>query len=308
MRPLGIDGIAVALPPGQLVSDLAGVVGLSADAASALRSNGLSTVPVAETGPFIDFALQSVDRILAEFPDARADICIFLLAHSAPLLTPGDGNVLADLIDRAGLGSAISFVFAGQPCAVLHTAVHWALSALDDRVDGSALVVGADRANHPDERFFFGSAMGDASIALLLGRRSDRARIVGGYQHTELHASEGEWSPPSAIAAFRERNPLLIRFGIERCLEQAGCRLEDLAAIVPHTPYLSIWDTVARLLRYPRERIVTDYIADTGHLSSNDSFVHFHRATLDGRINPGDLVLLVNPGFGGSRGFTLIQV
>lgn len=308
MRPLGIDGIAVALPPGQLVSDLAGAVGFGADTASTLRGNGLLAVPVAEPGPFIDFALQSVDRILAEFPDARADVRLVLLAHSAPLLTPGDGNLLADLIERAGLDSAISFVFTGQPCAVLHTAVHWALSALDDDADGSALVVGADRANDPEERFFFGSAMGDASIALLLGRRSERARIVGGYQHTELHASEGEWSAPSAIAAFRERNPLLIRSGIERCLELAGHRLDELAAIVPHTPYLSIWDTVARLLRYPRERIVTDYIGDTGHLNSNDSFVHFHRAALDGRIDPGDLVLLVNPGFGGSRGFTMIRV
>ena len=308
MRPLGIDGIAIALPPGRLVSDLADSVGFGADTASTLRGNGLSAVPVAETGPFVDFALESVDRILADFPDARADVRLVLLAHSAPLLTPGDGNILADLIERTGLDSAISFAFTGQPCAVLHTAVHWALSALDDEADGSALVIGADRANHPEERFFFGSAMGDASVALLLGRRSERGRILGGHQHTELHASEGEWSAPAAIAAFRERNPLLIRSGIERCLEQAGCTLDELAAIVPHTPYLRIWDTVANLLRYPRERIVTDYIGDTGHLSSNDSFVHFHRATLNGHINPGDLVLLVNPGFGGSRGFTLIRV
>ncbi|WP_371821593.1 3-oxoacyl-[acyl-carrier-protein] synthase III C-terminal domain-containing protein [Catellatospora sp. IY07-71] len=68
-----------------------------------------------------------------------------------------------------------------------------------------------------------------------------------------------------------------------------------------------MWDTVANLLRYPRERIVTDFIRHTGHLSSNDTFVHYHRARMDRRVDDGDLVLLVNPGFGGSQGCTLIR-
>ncbi|BCJ75196.1 hypothetical protein CS0771_47400 [Catellatospora sp. IY07-71] len=222
MRALGIDGLAVALPAGQRVTDLAATVGLGTDKTSALQSNGLVAVPVAKPGPFIDFALKPVEMLLAKSPDVLADVRLVLLAHSAPLLVPGDSDLLADLTDRAGLGGTVSFAFSGQPCAVLHTAIQWALTALEADAEGSALVVGVDRANHPAERFFFGSAMGDASVALLLGRRSGRNRIVGGHQYTELYASEGEWSAPAAIAAFRERNPLLIRAAIERCLERAG--------------------------------------------------------------------------------------
>lgn len=307
MSKLGLDAIEVFLPPRQPVVDLALSVDLGSDKISTLDRNGLAEIPVARNGPFVDFALQSVERILANFPEARADVQLLLLAHSAPLLAPADTDLLADLTRRARLEHAASFAFTGQPCAVLHTAVQWGLTMLGSNVDGSVLVVGVDRANHPEERFFFGSAMGDASISLLLGRRSERDRIVGSYQHTELHASEGEWSPPTAIAAFRERNPLLIRAGIERCLMQSGYQLEDLAAIAPHTPYVSIWDTVARLLRFPRDRILTDYIGETGHLNSNDSFAHYCRAKLDSRVRPGDLVLLVNPGFGGSQGYTLIR-
>lgn len=307
MKPLGIDGIAVALPALRPVANLVDAVGLGAETTVALHDNGLRAIPVAETGAFVDFALQSVEILFAKHPEVRTDVSLVLLAHSAPLLCPGDSDLLGALLERAGLHGAVSFAFAGQPCAVLHTAVQWGLDALNDSGDSAVLVLGVDRANHPSERLFFGSAMGDASVALLLGRRSERRRIVGSYQHTELHASEGEWSDPAAIQTFRERNLMLIRSAIERCLERAGRRLDELAAIVPHTPYLSIWDAMAGLLRYPRERILTEYIAETGHLSSNDSFVHFHRAQLDGRIQPGDLVLLINPGFGGSRGCTLIR-
>ena len=69
---------------------------------------------------------------------------------------------------------------------------------------------------------------------------------------------------------------------------------------------MMIWDTVAELLRFPRERIMTDYLNETGHLNSNDSFVHYIRAVDEGKIQDGDLVLLINPAFGGTRGCTLI--
>lgn len=307
MKPLGIDGMAVTLPALQPVDDLVVAAGLGSDRAKTLRDNGLLAVPVAEPGAFVDFAVRSVEALFAEHPQERPRVRLVLLAHSSPLLCPGDTDLLGALLEHAGLRGAVCFAFAGQPCAVLHTALQWGLDALRDTDEDAALVLGVDRANHPAERLFFGSAMGDASVALLLGRGLERRRIVGAYQDTELHASEGEWSAPAAIQAFRRRNPLLIRSAIEACLERAGHCLDDLAAIVPHTPYLGIWDAMAGLLRYPRHRILTDYIAETGHLSSNDSFVHYHRAQLDGRVRPGDLVLLVNPGFGGSRGCTLIR-
>jgi 3-oxoacyl-[acyl-carrier-protein] synthase-3 len=68
-----------------------------------------------------------------------------------------------------------------------------------------------------------------------------------------------------------------------------------------------IWDIVSELLRFPRSKIMTDYIEDTGHLNSNDSFVHYARAVTDSRLRPGDIALLVNPGFGGTRGCTALR-
>jgi 3-oxoacyl-[acyl-carrier-protein] synthase-3 len=305
----GIDRMAVAMPALTPVASLVEEAGMGCEAIRVLHGNGLSAVPVAEPGDFLQFALSSVKLLLAERPGVESSIRFVLLAHSSPLLCPGHVGLLAGLVAGTGVPDAASFAITGQPCAILHTAVRCGLDLLQDYPDreSSILVVGVDRANHAAERLFFGSAMGDASVALLLGRRTERRRVVGSFQHTELHASEGEWSAPEQIQAFRERNPLLVRSAVEGCLAQAGHSLSDVQAIIPHTPYLSIWDVMAGLLRFPRERILTDYIGETGHLSSNDSFVHFCRAEQEGRVQPGDLVLLVNPGFGGSRGCTLIR-
>jgi 3-oxoacyl-[acyl-carrier-protein] synthase-3 len=174
--------------------------------------------------------------------------------------------------------------------------------------DCAVIVLGADRAQHPAERFFFGSVMGDAAIALAMGRRSSRLRVLNISQHSEILATEGELSDQDAIQRFRERNPLLIRHIILRCIEEVGYTLDDVAAIVPHTPYTMIWDVMASLLDYPREAILTEDIGVTGHMNSNDSMVHLLRAIERGRLLTGDLVVLINPGFGGTRGCTLIRV
>jgi len=68
-----------------------------------------------------------------------------------------------------------------------------------------------------------------------------------------------------------------------------------------------MWDPIAKILRFPREKILTEYMEQTGHLNSNDSYVHYIRAVNEGKIKEGDLALLVNPGFGGTRGSTLIM-
>jgi 3-oxoacyl-[acyl-carrier-protein] synthase-3 len=308
MKLLGIDAMAVALPASQPIEELANAAGLGQEVIRTVHDNGLRSVPVARPGSFAEFAAQSAELLFSMNPQARTNISLVLLAHSSPLVCPADSDLLGEILDRVGITRAISFALTGQPCAVLHAAVQWGLDTLGDRKESAVLVLGVDRANHPRERMFFGSSMGDASVALLLGRGCPRRRIVGTYQHTELYASEGELSPPEAIQAFRECNPLLIRSAIEQCLTRAGYGLDDLTAIIPHTPYVTIWNVMADLLRYPRERIWTNYIAETGHLSSNDSFSHFYRAQVEDRLHVGDLVLLINPGFGGSRGCTLIRI
>jgi 3-oxoacyl-[acyl-carrier-protein] synthase-3 len=124
---------------------------------------------------------------------------------------------------------------------------------------------------------------------------------------TRIIATDGADSPPEAIARFRTQNPTAIRAAVTDTLRAAGLTWADLTAIVAHTPNRLIWDTVAGLCGFDRERIFDRDIARTGHLNSNDVVVHLATAVRTGLLAPGDVAALVSPGFGGTRGCTVIR-
>jgi 3-oxoacyl-[acyl-carrier-protein] synthase-3 len=176
------------------------------------------------------------------------------------------------------------------------------------RPDGTALLLGGDVATTHDDRFFFGSAMGDAAVGIVLGGAGVVGEVITTYATWHVLASRGAASDPEDIARFRSQNPTAIRATISGALQEAGLDWTDLTAIVPHTPYRQIWDTLAELCRFPRTRILDQDIAETGHLNSNDVVVHLAGALARGLLHSGDVAALVSPGFGGSRGCTLVRI
>lgn len=296
--------------PSQLVKvdSLVQEAGFGDEMVARLHSGGLRRVPVGDDKPLTKLVKRAVARLATVVPDLSVRTRGVVFAHSVPLLAPADVPFLAMCLEGLGLDSVPRVVVGGQPCAILHMAVQLAGYWLKDIPHNCGiLLLGADQAYSVEERIFFGSAMGDVAVAGFITSEAVRNRVLASVSQCEIVAYEGEDSPEQDIARFRKLNPLCIRHAIETCLEQGGVALEELTLIVPHTPYTMIWDVVAELLRFPRERILTDYLSETGHLNSNDSFVHYVRAVDEGRIQDDDLVLLVNPAFGGTRGCTLIH-
>jgi len=199
-----------------------------------------------------------------------------------------------------------STTISGQPCAVLHTALKFSLD-WSEKVERDILIIGADRIGSIDERLYFNSAMGDVAIVGVIGNKDIIHQILSIHIDSYIFADDGELSKDSNIIQFRKNNPLLIRENIIINLKKIGIKLEDIKFIFPHTPYLGIWDLMSKVLRYPREKIVTKYINKTGHLNSNDSFFHYLRAVEDGFVKKNDIVLLINSGFGGTRGSTIMR-
>jgi 3-oxoacyl-[acyl-carrier-protein] synthase III len=301
----GIEHMVCELPPRRSVFEVAQEAGRDEMVINRLRDGGLSSIPVAASGTLSDLAIAALRRLRSQSDISH--VGGFILAHSVPVIAPMNTAVLHDILNAAGMPRIPSVAITGQPCSILHMALrlggNWLRSCGET---DHLLIIGADRAYHPSERFFFGSAMGDSAIAMLISRRCCCNRVLAHYQNTEIIAVAGELSPQEHIARFRERNPLHIRNAIVQCVELAGMSLHELAYIVPHTPYTAIWEAVAKLTGVPIQRFLLDYIGDTGHLNSNDSFAHYERGVREGRIQDGATVLLVNPGFGGTRGCTLI--
>lgn len=274
-----------------------------------LREGGLREVPIAgEHHSLSELVRDAVSELSGRVRDCGLRTVGVLFCHSLPVYAPSEVSFFDACLSDLNVGNVPRASLGGQPCAILHLGIQLAARWLERYPVGRGVIILAgDMVYAPADRIFFNSVMGDAAFAGFLTKGSPRHRVLSCVSEGEIIAGDGELSAASEIAQFRLQNPTRIRAAIERCLELARLGLTDLKYIIPHTPYMAIWDAVSKLLGFPREKILTDYLQETGHLNSTDSILHYVRAVSEGKIVPGDMALLVNPGFGGVRGCTLIR-
>lgn len=272
-----------------------------------LLHSGIKQVPISRMrlDKFINTKIREcwLDVIKSEH-----NIKYVILAHSNPFLAPEDSLFLEQSLLDLGIDSAVRFSVSGQPCAIMHQAIQLAVSLLSlekDRTD--ILLIGADQAYSLDDRLFFNSIMGDAVFWGIVSNRAEHNIILSSVTESEIIACCGEMSPIDDIKSFREKNPSNIRHCIESAISKAGITKNDVSYIIPHTPYVELGNIISAIMRFPREKILDDYITDTGHLNSNDSFCHYARGCKNKKIAADDIVVLINPGFGGTRGCTVIK-
>lgn len=287
------------------VQVLASEAGLPDAEREKLRDGGLVQVPVArEDLPVL------VTELLAELRHDgwRPETCASVVfTHSLELSE--DQVAAVDGVLRAALPGLTRYplIITGRPCSIIHLGIELAANLHESNPAATTLVLGADIAGATEDRFFFGSAMGDAVVGIVLGGQPVFGHLLSVFSTHHILADNGTASSPEQISRFRAQNPSAIRATIDSALNLAGLTRADLTAIVPHTPYRSIWDTISVLCRFPRDRILDEGLPQTGHLNSNDVIVHFASAARDGRLARGDIVALVSPGFGGTRGCTIIR-
>lgn len=255
-----------------------------------MRNIGLHRIPTDNDRPLEDMIFEGYRKL-----GARPD-CI-LIAHSLPFIR---GN-LSTLLP---CGDIPTFYLSGLPCAIMHKAVDVACRMLENSLYSSILVIGADKAYSDKERVFFNTIMGDGVVLILLEQGAPYHRILSRYVSTSVYAANGENSDPKQISQFRSVNAVLMRNAIFRCMEAAG--ISEIDHFSTHTSNRKFWDMVSPLCNIPREKFMDKNICNTGHMNSHDSFFHYFYWCEQGRIRPGDITMLINPGFGGSQGCTLI--
>jgi 3-oxoacyl-[acyl-carrier-protein] synthase III len=291
------DALTLALDEGISISDI-----------NIMRENGLQSIPVSnikDIDSLIEKALMTAINIGAL--NLNKIKTIFLL-HSLP------GFCLPNSIfsTLTGLKKHILNVpivpISGQPCSIFHYGIQLAIRILEcSEINSQVALIGVDLAPSHKSRFFFGSAMGDSLITAIISSSAFGDTILATYTDTNVIVTDGEDSPQKDIQKFRNANPFYIREAIEKCLSIAKIQLSDIAWIIPHTPYLKIKDIIGDIMKFPKTKILTNYISETGHLNSNDSFSAYKRLCNDNIILQNDICLLVNPGFGGTRGVTIIR-
>ena len=223
---------------------------------------------------------------------------VILIAHSLPFIRGNETSIRF-------VGDVPVFFLSGLPCAIMHKAVEVAVQLISAKAHQKVLVIGADKAYSDKERVFFGTIMGDGVVALLISEHVKENFILGNKVSTTVYASDGENSAPEDIAEFRLKNAIMMRDAIKSLL--VFNHLKEVDYFVTHTSNRTFWDVMAGLLDYPRDRFLDSNIRNTGHMNSHDSFYHYIYWCKQGVIRTGDVVMLINPGFGGTQGATLIK-
>jgi 3-oxoacyl-[acyl-carrier-protein] synthase-3 len=305
----GFHAVDYELPERISVENLLHEANCDLNLLNTMHNNGLKNIPQNTESTLDKLVNVVVKRVANDVFNEHISVEGVILAHSLPFLSPRNIPFIDMCISGIGIKDAFKIAVSGQPCSIVHQALQMSMTWLSKNDIGSCiLLIGADQVYSSNERIYFNTAMGDSAFVGVVTNKPTNNFILSSVSETEIIASEGDVSSPEEIDAFRAKNPSLIRHCIENALCAANITMKDVRYIVPHTPYKSIWDSMAMLLKIPREKILDDYIYDTGHLNSNDTFCHYARACREKRLVKNDIAVLVNPGFGGSRGCTVVRV
>lgn len=304
----GFDYMDYYLPDLTSINQIINSVGYTEEIYSKILDNGLLKVPAQNDLLLTEMINIAVAKFLNSKSIKTNSIKYVFLAHSLPFLSAPDFPFFDKCFENTELKGIPSIAISGQPCSILHFATQIACLKLNELApEDSVLLIGADKAYSYSERVFFNTVMGDAVFISLIVNNPKKNQIILSKTDTNIIAYDGENSEKEQMGRFRASNPSAIRLSILNILEEANLKISNIKYIMPHTPNLEIWKTVSTLMKIPQEKFFTKYISETGHLNSNDSFIHYTRAVSEGVIKTNDITLLINPGFGGTRGLTIIR-
>jgi 3-oxoacyl-[acyl-carrier-protein] synthase III len=257
----------------------------------------------------VDLALAAARRALSDAELKPSDIDLLLVATMTPdELTPNTAPLVAD-----ALGLRIAAYDVGAACTGWLSALSIAAAQIETGRAERALVIGAEtlsRITNPDDKRT-ASLFGDGAGAVVLGPEGDGA--IGPI----LLASDGSMGE-TIVANHTDR--FLIMDGhttfnmavkvlvesTEQACERAGVTLDDIDLFVYHQANGRIIKTVSEKLDLPAER-VADYVAETGNTSAASIPLTLSLLREDGRLRPGQRLLLSAVGAGFTWGAGVVD-
>jgi len=257
----------------------------------------------------VDLALAAARRALTDAGAKATDIDLVLVATMTPdELTPNTAPLVAD-----ALGLRVAAYDIGAACTGWLSALSVGAAHIETGRAERVLVIGAEtlsRITNPDDKRT-ASLFGDGAGAVVLGPDGDGA--IG----PVLLASDGSMGD-TIIANHTDR--LLIMDGhttfnmavkvliesTQQACERAGVTLDDIDLFVYHQANGRIIKTVSEKLELPLDR-VADYVGETGNTSAASIPLTLSLLREDGRLRPGQRLLLAAVGAGFTWGAGVID-
>jgi 3-oxoacyl-[acyl-carrier-protein] synthase-3 len=265
-----------------------------------------------------DMALQAARRALADARMDAKDLDAIIMGTVTPDYPfPSSACVLEDML---GARNVFSFD-VGAACSGFLNALSVADSFISMGKINNALVVGSDALSRLINWKDRGTCIlfGDAAGAVVLGATengsgvlSTRLRTDGSYVKTLYVPAGGSLKPATAETVRRNEHTITMNgkevFKIavrsmeeisRQALADAGVEINQVSLVIPHQANRRIIVALAERLGMPLEKVVVN-VEKYGNTSAASIPVALDEARRQGRIKPGDIVLL--NAFGG--GFT----
>ncbi|HET7566388.1 MAG TPA: beta-ketoacyl-ACP synthase III [Gaiellaceae bacterium] len=272
----------------------------------------------AETEALSDLALPACETALAQAGLEGKDVDLLIVATVTPDMSfPSTGAILAD---RLGATDAAAYDLSAG-CTGFMYALAQAYGMLAGGLAKRALVVGGDVLSRildwTDRSTLV--LFGDGAGAVVLEASKD-AGFLGFELGADGAGGANLWLPGSGSRIFEdpERHVKMngrevFKFATrvlvqsaEDLLEECGVSMEDVDVYVPHQANVRIIDHATKKLGIPSEKVVIN-VDRYGNTSSGSIPLALADAEADGRLRPGNLVLMTGMGAGLTWGSALIR-
>ncbi len=267
-------------------------------------------------------ATEAARKAIAAAGIEAASIDLIILATATPDQTfPASATLVQDAL---GCNGCIAFDVAAV-CSGFLYAVGVADAMIRAGSAKRALVIGAEtftRILDWEDRATC-VLFGDGAGAIVLEGREETGDKPRGILATRLHADgahnellyvDGGPSTTGTVGHLRMKGREVFRHAVVNLasvlgevLAEAGLANEDIDWLVPHQANARILDATAKKLGIPKDKVVitVDQHANTSAASVP---LALDAAIADGRIKPGDLIMLEAMGGGFTWGASLIRV
>jgi 3-oxoacyl-[acyl-carrier-protein] synthase-3 len=209
-----------------------------------------------------------------------------------------------------GLDGARAFAMSHQACAIGLYALTVVGSLLEAEPAGSmALLLVADKVMSGVMRHLPGiTVTGDAAAAVLIGLDGPGDVVLGLARRTLGEFHQAGNMPEALRHRYHQRYVPTVASVIGDALDAAGVTLDDVSLVLPHNVNRYSWTAIARHLGLGLDRVYLTNVPKLGHCHCADPFVNLATARAEAAIAPGDLVLMVTVGQGGTFCAAVVRV
>ena len=318
MRRSVITGTGSALPPG-ILTNSAMEQRLETTDAWIVERTGIRERRIAAEGVVTsDLAVEAAERALVAAGCTAADIDLVIVATATPDQTfPSTATTVQA---RLGMTRGAAFDVAAV-CSGFIYALTVADAMLKAGPANRALVIGAElfsRLLDWDDRST-AVLFGDGAGAVVLEARAGTergilaARLHSDGRYNQLLYVDGGPGSTGTVGKLRMKGREVFRHAVqnlaavmEETLAAAGLESGDIDWVIPHQANARILEATAKKLGLPPEKVV---VTVSGHANTSAASVPLALdvAVRDGRVKPGDILLLEAMGGGFTWGAVAVR-